>query len=125
MNSNMTSTASAKGRTERPNKPSLIASVRLWLAKLVSSAFALLNKVPFLRTLLRSPVAWVLITFVIGFAAGIAWQSYGGAARTSSERLKAMSVALSAARQNLDKLANEMSRLEARGLDAPQRRSAR
>jgi hypothetical protein len=133
MNPNPTSTVSAlpKGRTERSNKPSLrtllqnlIASVRLWLAKFVSF--------PFVR---------VLMIFVVGFAAGIAWQSYGGAARkaiagwsphlswlapsTSSDRIRAMSLALAAARQNLDKLANEMSRLETQGVDAPRRRSAR
>ncbi len=135
MNSKVTSAASAKGRTERPNKPSLrtlaqnlIARVRLWLDKLLSFPFALLNQVPILGTFLRSRVAWVLMIFVIGFAAGAAWQSYGGAARkegTSSDRIKAMSLALSAARQNLDKLANDLRRLEAQGLDVPQRRSAR
>lgn len=134
MSPNQTSAVSAKGRTERSNKPSLrtlvqnpIARVRSWLDKLVSFAFVHL-KVPILGRFLRSPVAWVLMTFVIGFAAGIAWESYGGAARkggTSSERFKAMSVALAAARQNLDKVANEMSRLETQSGDVPRRRSAR
>jgi len=84
--------------------------------------------------------------FLVGFAAGIAWQSYGGAARraiagwsphlawlapagaaagTSSERLKAMSLALATARQNLDKLATEISRLPAQDGDAPRRRATR
>ena len=42
----------------------LITRVRLWLSKLVSFAFAR-----------------VLMIFLVGFAAGIAWQSYGDAAR--------------------------------------------
>jgi hypothetical protein len=131
MNSGLTSAVSAKGRTERSNKPSirtvgknLIAKVRSWLDNLVSFVFA----VPILGRFLRSPVAWVLMTFVIGFAAGIAWQPYGGTARkggASSERFKAMSLSLAAARQNLDKVANEMSRLEAQGMDVPRRRAAR
>jgi len=135
MNSGLTSAVSAKGRTERSNKPSLrtvvknlIAKVRSWLDNLVSFVFAHLNKVPILGRFLGSPVAWVLMTFVIGFAAGIAWQSYGGTARkggASSERFKAMSLSLAAARQNLDKVANEMSRLEAQGMDVPRRRAAR
>ena len=135
MNSKVTSAASAKGRTERPNKPSLrtlvqnlIARVRLWLDKLISFPLAVLDKVPILGSFLRSRVAWILMIFIIGFAAGTAWQSYGGAARkdgASSDRIKAMSLALSSARQNLDKLASDLRRLEAQGLDAPQRRSAR
>jgi hypothetical protein len=135
MNPNPTSAVSAKGRTERPNEPplrtrvqSLIARVRFWPDKFVSFAFARLDKVPVLGAFLRSRIAWVLMIFVIGFAAGIAWESYGGAAGKSgraSERFKAMSLALSAARQDLDKLANEMRRLEAQGVDGPQRRSAR
>ncbi len=113
MNPNLTSAVSeiSKGRTERSNKPSLrtlvqklIARVRLWFGKLVSFAFAR-----------------VLMTLIVGFAAGVAWQSYGGAARkaiaswsphlgwlapaavpggTSPERLKATTLALAAARQS-------------------------
>ena len=138
MNPNLTSAVSefSKGRTERPNKPSLRAfvqnlnaRVRLWLGKLVSF-----------------PFARVLMIFVVGFAAGIAWQSYGGTARkaiaswsphlgwlapaaapggTSPERLKATTVALAAARQSLDKLANEISKLETQGGDVPRRRAGR
>jgi hypothetical protein len=133
MNPGPTSTVSefSKGRAERSNKTSvralgrnLIVSARSWLGKLVSF-----------------PFARVLMIFVIGFAAGIAWQSYGGAARraiagwsphlswlapsASSERIRAMSLALATARQSLDKLASEMSRLEAQSVDAPRRRSAR
>jgi hypothetical protein len=144
MNPNLTSAVSelSKGRTERSNKsslrtfvPNLIARVWSWFGKLVSSAFVR-----------------VLMIFIVGFAAGIAWQSYGGAARkaiagwsphlgwlapaavpsgtspeggTSPERLKATTLALAAARQSLDKLANEISKLEAQGRDVPRRRASR
>src|SRR6266852_4178391 len=94
----------------------LITRVRLWLGKLVSFAFAR-----------------ILMIFFIGFAAGIAWQSYGGGVRKaiagwsphlawvapapvssggSAERLKATSLALATARQSLDKLATEISKLQ-------------
>jgi len=79
--------------------------------------------------------------FIVGFAAGVAWQSYDGAARkaiaswsphlswlaptASSERIRTISLALAAARQDLDKATNEMNRLEAQGADVPRRRSAR
>jgi hypothetical protein len=136
MNATPTSSVSesSKGRAERSNQPSLHAlarnlsvSARLWLGKVVSF-----------------PFARVLMIFVIGFAAGVAWQSYGGEARktvaswsphlawlappaaaASSERLKIMSLALAAARQNLDKLATEMSRLPAQDGDTPRRRANR
>src|SRR5713101_2605647 len=118
---------------ESSNKPrlratirNLITRIRLWLGKLFSFAFAR-----------------VLMIFLVGFAAGIAWQSYGGAARkaiaswsphltwlapaampagTSPERHKAMSLALATARQSLDKLATEISKLPAQDVDAPRRR---
>ena len=125
---------SAKGRAARSNKPSLRALVqnvivraRLWLDKLLSF-----------------PYARVAMIFVVGFAAGMAWQSYGGemrktiagwsphlswlappAASASSERIRTMSLALATARQSLDKVANEMNRLEVQGADVPRRRSAR
>jgi hypothetical protein len=107
----------------------LITRVRLWLSKLVSFAFAR-----------------VLMIFLVGFAAGIAWQSYGGAARKtiaswsphlawlapaaapsggSAERFKAVSLALTSARQSLDKLSTEINRLEAQGGEAPRRRATR
>jgi hypothetical protein len=133
MNPNPTSTVSAlsKGRTERSNRPSLrtlvqnlIARVQLGLGKLVSF--------PFVR---------VLMIFVVGFAAGVVWQSYGGAARktiaswspylgwlappaasASYERIRANLVA---ARQSLEKLGNDISRLEAQSVDVPRRRAAR
>jgi hypothetical protein len=87
----------------------------------------------------------VLVIFLIGFAAGIAW-SDGGAARraiagwspylawlapapapggTSADRFKAMSVALATARQSLDKLSTEMSKAQAQDGDAPRRRASR
>jgi hypothetical protein len=138
MNPSLTSAVSdfSKGRTERSNKPSLrtlvrnlIARVRLWLGQLVSFAFAR-----------------VLMIFLIGFAAGIAWQSYGGPARkaiaswsphlawlataavpggTSPERLKAMSLALAGARQSLDKLATELSKLPVQDGNPPRRKATR
>ena len=137
MNPNPASSLSefAKGRPERSTKMSfraisnLIVRVRLWLGKLVSFAFAR-----------------VLMIFVVGFAAGVAWQSYGGEARktiaswsphlawlatapasagTSAERLKATSLALATARQSLDKLATEISKLQPQDGDAPRRRATR
>jgi hypothetical protein len=104
----------------------LITRTRLWLGKLFSLAFVR-----------------VLMIFLLGFAAGMAWQSYGGAARKamaswsphlawlapapapsggSAERFKAVSLALTSARQSLDKLSTEINRLEVQGGDAPRRR---
>ncbi len=139
MNPNLTSTPSefSKGRpaTERSNDPplhrtarSLITRVWLWLGKLVSFGFTR-----------------VLVIFVVGFAAGSAWQSYGGGARkavaswsprlewlapaapagASSERLKATTLALATARQSLDKLATEISKLQPQDADSPRRRATR
>src|SRR5882762_9286912 len=137
----MNSSASAdfsKGRTaaERSNKlrvpatiRNLITRIRLWLGKLFSLAFAR-----------------VLLIFLLGFAAGIAWQSYGGGVRKaivgwsprlawlapapapsggSVVRFKAVSLALASARQSLDKLSTEINRLEVQGGDAPRRRATR
>jgi hypothetical protein len=84
------------------------------------------------------PFAFVrfLMSFLVGVAATLAWQSYGSAARTtiagwsphlgwlapaavpagaSPERLKGASAALAAVRQSVDKLATEMSKLQAQG----------
>ena len=133
MNPNLTSAVSeiSKGRTERSNRLSLrtlvgnlIVRVRLWLGKLLSFAFAR-----------------VLMIFVVGFAAGVVWQSYGSAVRTaiassspylgwlappaasaSYDRIRADLVA---ARQSLDKLGNDISRLEAQGANVPRRRADR
>jgi hypothetical protein len=137
-NPSLTSTVSefSKGRTERPNKLrlpatiwNLITRIRLWLGMLFSLAFAR-----------------VLMIFLVGFAAGIAWQSYGGGVRKaiagwsphlawlapapapsggSAERFKAVSLALTSARQSLDKLSTEINRLEVQGGEAPRRRATR
>ena len=137
-NPSLTSTVSefSKGRTERSNKlhlpatiRNLITRIRLWLGKLFSLAFAR-----------------VLLIFLLGFAAGIACQSYGGAARKtiagwsphlawlapatvpsggSAERFKAVSLALTSARQSLDKLSTEISNLPAQDGDTPRRRATR
>jgi hypothetical protein len=90
---------------------------------------------PWFDRLASLPYARVAMIFIAGFAAGIIWDSYNGAARkaiagwstylswmaptTSSERLKTMEVALATARQSLNKLASEMSRLEVPHADAP------
>jgi hypothetical protein len=100
-------------------------SVSSWPRKLVSFAFAR-----------------VLLIFAVGFAAGMAWQPYGGAVRkavaswsprlawvapaaapatNSGDRLKATSVALTAVRQSVDKLSAEISKLQPED-GAPQRR---
>jgi hypothetical protein len=137
MNSSLTSSLSelSKGRlaTEPSNKPprhramrNLIAKGRAGLGKLVSFA-----------------VARILMIFFVGFAAGIAWQSDGGAVRkaiagwsphlawvapagalsgTSPDRFKAMSLALATARQSLDKLGTEISKVQAQDGDALPRR---
>jgi hypothetical protein len=99
----------------------------LWLSKPFSFAFAR-----------------VLMIFLVGFAAGIAWQSYGGGVRKviagwsphlawlapapsggSAERFRAVSLALTSARQSLDKLSTEINRLEVQGGEAPRRRATR
>lgn len=139
MNSTQTSSLSefSKGRqaTEPSTKPprhrtarNLVTTARRWLGKLVSFA-----------------AARALVIFFVGFAAGMAWQSYGGAERAaiagwsphlawlapagapagaSSDRYKAMSLALATARQSLDKLGTEMSKAQAQaqGSDAPRRK---
>jgi hypothetical protein len=115
------------------NKPRLrttmrkaVVSAGSWLGKLVSLAFAR-----------------VLLIFVVGFAAGMAWQSYGSAARkavagwsprlawvapaaapasSSTDRLKATSVALTAVRQSVDKLSAEISKLQPEDGAPPRRR---
>ena len=132
---NSSASESSKGRTERSNKPSLWARIRnlgiraqLWLGRLISFPFAF-------------PFARVLMIFVVGFAAGIAWQSYGGEVRktiaswsphlawlapapapagTSAERLNATSLALAEARQSFDKLTTAISKLQAQ--DVPDAR---
>jgi hypothetical protein len=136
MNSSATSAVSEFSRSrsagEPSNKPRLgtamrnaIVSVSSWPGKLVSFAFAR-----------------VLLIFAVGFAAGMAWQSYGAAGRkavaswsprlafvappaapvgTSADRLKATSLALTGVRQSVDKLSAEISKLQPED-GAPQRR---
>jgi hypothetical protein len=86
------------------------------------------------------------MVFVVGFAAGIAWQSYGNAGRQavagwsphlawlapttepgrmSPDRYKAMSHALATTRQSLDRLSAEIGKVQAQDGDAPRRRTAR
>ena len=136
MNSSLASSISelskARPATDPSNRPGLrtamrnvITRTRSWLGKLASSAFAR-----------------VLMIFLIGFAAGVAWQSYGNTARktiaswsphlawvapaaapdsTSAERLKATLLALVAVRQSVDKLSAEVSKLQPED-GTPQRR---
>ena len=130
MNANPASSISesAKGRAARSNKLSLrtlvqnlIVKVRLWLDKLLSL-----------------PYARVVMIFVVGFAAGVVWHSYGSALRSwspylgwlappaaasaSYDRIRADLVA---ARQSLDKLSNDISRLEVQGANVPRRKADR
>ena len=128
----------SKGRaaTEPSTEPSrdstvqtVIATARSWLDALVSF-----------------PAVRVLAIFVLGFAAGIAWHAYGNGARQtiagwsphlawlapagapggiSADRLKAMSHALASARQDLDRLSAEISKVQAQDGDAPRHRAAR
>ena len=137
MNSSLTSSLSdlAKGRVaaEPSSGPprhrivrNLITTARLRLAKLVSFGAA------------RARVPMI---FFVGFAAGIAWQAYGGEARkaiagwsphlawvapapapegTSADRFKAMSLALTTARQSLDKLGTEISKAQAQDIGKAQ-----
>jgi hypothetical protein len=86
----------------------------------------------------------VLLIFLVGFAAGVAWQSYGNEARktvagwsprlawvapaataagASRDRLRATSLALTSVRQSLDKLATEVDKLQEQ--DVGDQRSAR
>jgi hypothetical protein len=138
MNSSLTSALSefSKGRrgplepsSEPPLHPTeLNRLTRWWPDKLVPFAFARF-----------------LMIFFIGVAATLAWQAYGGAARdaiaswsprlgwlapatppagSSSDRIKATSLALAAVRQSIDKLAIEIGKLQATDQGAPDRISA-
>jgi hypothetical protein len=94
-----------------------------------------------LDKLLSLPYARVVMIFVVGFAAGVVLQSYSSAARkviaswsshltwlaptASSERIRTISLALAAARQNLDRAVNEINRLEVQGANESRRRSTR
>ncbi len=137
MNSSQTSSLSEFSKSRPATEPSTepprrrtarnpITTSRLWLGKLVSFV-----------------TARALVIFFVGFAAGMAWQSYGGPQRvaiagwsphlawlapagapdgTSSDRYKAMSLALATARQSLDKLGTEIGKAQAQGGDPPRRK---
>ena len=119
---------------ERSNKAGLFArlgsvftTVRSSLGKLVSFVFTR-----------------ALLMLLIGFAAGMAWMSYGYAVRTavagwsphlawiapaasagsSRDRIRATSQALAAVRQSVDKLATEVDRLQLQEPAAGDQRSA-
>jgi hypothetical protein len=113
------------------SRPAAERSQRPGLGAAIGSAFA---KV---RASLGKAVSFVftraLLLLVIGFAAGMAWQTYGAVARKtvagwsprlawvapaastadgSRDRLRATSVALTAVRQSVDKLATEVDKLQ-------------
>jgi len=111
-----------------PSELSLITKARLRLGKLVPFAF----------------VRFLMISF-IGVAATLAWQSYGGTARevmaswsphlgwlapppapasTSPEQLVAMSRGLAVMRQDVDRLAADITKLQAIQQGAVDRTSA-
>jgi hypothetical protein len=116
---------SAGGRAAQSNQQPL----RVWAQKLAVWARSWFVKLDSL------PNARVVMIFLAGFTAGIVWDSYNGPARKaiagwspllswlaptpSSERIRTMEGALATARQSLNKLANEMNRLEAQGVDTP------
>ncbi len=108
---------------EPAHKPGLLTAMGSRITK-VRSSLGRLAAVVFTRALL---------VFVIGFAAGMAWQSYGNNLRktvagwsprlawvapaaasdgASRDRLKAASAALTAVRQSVDKLATEVDKLQ-------------
>jgi hypothetical protein len=134
MNTSLASADFAKGRrAAEPSKEpllspaarNLVGKVRSWLGQAVS----------YVR-------ARILLIFLIGFAAGLLWQSYSGAARRavagwsprlawvapaagpagpSAERLRATSQALAAARQSIDRLTAEINRLQSQQGSADRR----
>jgi hypothetical protein len=106
--------------------PGLFAAIQSVFTKLGSS----------LGKLVRSAFTRALLIFVIGFAAGMAWLTYGSDVRkavagwsphlawvapaaapaeNSRERFKATSVALAAVRNSVDKLATEVDKLQDQG----------
>jgi hypothetical protein len=105
MNSSLISALSefSKGRwaTEPPNEPplhptelNLVTRARSWLDKLAPITFAR-----------------YLIAFFIGVIATLAWQSYRDGAR--EEMLSAAPASLESVLQSIDKLAVEMTKLQA------------
>jgi hypothetical protein len=111
-------TEPSDGPPLHPSELNRITRARLWLSK-VAAPFAF---------------ARFLIIFFIGVAATLTWQSYGGAAReaiatwsphlgwlappaapagASPDQLAAVSRGLAVVRQSIDKLAADITRLEA------------
>jgi hypothetical protein len=136
MNSSATPAVSELSRSRPAGEPSNKPSLRTTMRNAIMRASSLLGK------LVSLAFARVLLIFVVGFAAGMAWQSYGAEARkaaagwsprlawvapaavpasTSADRLKATSLALTAVRQSVDKLSSEISKLQPED-GAPQRR---
>ena len=112
-----------------PGKMNLVTRIRSWFDKLFRFAFVR-----------------YLIAFFIGVTATLAWQSYSGAARqtiagwsphlgwlapaaaptrVSADHRKATAAALAAARQTVDKLATEITKLQAIEQGTPDRTPAR
>jgi hypothetical protein len=139
MNSSLTSPLSELSRNRLAGESASTPSRRATLRSLITKVWSWPSR------LFSWAVVRVLVIFLIGFAAGIAW-SDGGAARkavagwspylawlapasapggTSADRFKAMSVALASARQSLDKLSTEMSKVQTQDGDAPRRRASR
>jgi adenylosuccinate lyase len=117
------------------NQPGVLGAVRSLVTK-VRSSLGKLVSLAFLR---------VLLIFVVGFAAGVAWQSYGNDARktvagwsprlawaapaattasTSRDRLRATSLALTSVRQSLNKLATEVDKLQDQDVGSASRRGS-
>jgi hypothetical protein len=118
---------SAKGRAGRSNKLSLRALAQNLIVRARQWG----------DNLLSFPYARVVMIFVVGFAAGVVWHSYGSALRSwspylgwlappaanaSYDRVRADLVA---ARQSLDKLGSDINRLEAQSANVPRRRTDR
>jgi hypothetical protein len=139
MTSSLTSSLSELSRSRLAGESAGAPSRRATLRNLITKIWSWPSRL-FSWALVR-----VLVIFLIGFAVGVAW-SDGGAARkaiagwspylawmapapapgsTSADRFKAMSVALATARQSLDKLSTEMSKVQAQDTDAPRRRAGR
>jgi len=135
VNSNLSSTLSdfSKGRrpsessNERPSKPTKL--------NLATRARSLLDKLlSWFRKLVRLAFVRYLIAFVIGITATLAWQSYGRGAReavagwsphlrwlappaapvqVSADHRKATAAALAEMRRTVDRLATEITNMQA------------
>jgi hypothetical protein len=87
-----------------PSELNLVTKVLSWLGKLAPLVFAR-----------------YLITFFIGVAATLTWQSYGGAAR--EQTIAAAPASLDLVRQSVEKLAIEITKLQAAEQDILDRMS--